>query len=232
MRPEVQIDAVFTTREGSSRASVTFNRVIIGGWTGRDKDALQHHIDELSALGIKPPAKTPTFYAVSVLNLTASDVIDVVGDASSGEVEYILIQHKGELWVGAGSDHTDRHFEQHGITLAKQMCAKPIAPEFWPLDELRKHWDQIRMRSFIPESGNEVLYQDGTFGSLLSPDELLERLAEDGMSMEDGTVLFGGTTNAIGGIRFSKQFRYELVDPELNRKIGGYYEVQPLGIAG
>lgn len=232
MQPQVQLDVTFVSRTGRLTKPVTFDRAIIGGWTGRDKQALQHHIDELAALGVKPPAKTPMFYAVSVLNLTMAKAIDVVGDASSGEVEYTLIQHDGALWVGAGSDHTDRHFEQFGITLAKQMCAKPLAAEFWPLHEIRDHWDQIRMRSFIRENDTETLYQEGAFGGLLSPDELLERLAADGGAMREGTLLFGGTTSAIGGVRFSTDFRYEITDPVLDRTIGSHYEICPLPISG
>ncbi|MCB2105045.1 MAG: DUF2848 family protein, partial [Rhodobacteraceae bacterium] len=51
MPAQVVFDADFTTREGSRRDRVTVHKVIVGGWTGRDRDALQHHIDELAKIG-------------------------------------------------------------------------------------------------------------------------------------------------------------------------------------
>ena len=81
------------------------------GWTGRDKDALQHHIDELAKIGVQAPEKTPMFYRVGVSRLTVADAIEVIGDGSSGEVEYVLIQFEDRIWVGLASDHTDRVYE-------------------------------------------------------------------------------------------------------------------------
>ncbi len=52
------------------------------------------------------------------------------------------LQHDGRLWVGAGSDHTDREVEKYGVSVSKQMCDKPIAPEFWPIVEVAPHWDK------------------------------------------------------------------------------------------
>ena len=43
----------------------------------------------------------------------------------------MLLQHAGRLWVGTGSDHTDREVEKYGVTVSKQMCDKPVAPVFW-----------------------------------------------------------------------------------------------------
>ena len=43
----------------------------------------------------------------------------------------MLIQSGGTLYVGVGSDHTDRKVETYNITASKQMCDKPIAPELW-----------------------------------------------------------------------------------------------------
>ena len=155
-----KINAKFTSKSEKMTEEIVINRAIVGGWTGRDKDALQHHIDELAKIGVKAPEKTPMFYRVGVSRLTTADAIEVIGDGSSGEVEYVLIQRENRIWVGAASDHTDRVYEHMGITVAKQLCDKPIATEFWPLDEVESHWDQIKIRSYIQEDGEEVLYQD------------------------------------------------------------------------
>ena len=232
MSARVEFDATFTSRTGQERDRVTIEKVIVGGWTGRDKAALQHHIDELAKIGVKPPAKTPLFYRVGVSRLSVADAIEVIGDGSSGEVEYVLLNHKGRIWVGAGSDHTDRVVEHMGITVAKQLCDKPIATEFWPLDEVEGHWDQILIRSTIHEAGGEVVYQDGGVAGLLSPSELLDHLKADGGTLREHTLMFGGTCGAIGGVRFSPRFALDLIDPVLNRRISHAYDVVPVPILG
>jgi len=119
-----------------------------------------------------------------------------------------------------------------GITVAKQLCDKPFAPEFWPLDEVSDHWDQLQIRSHILEDGAEVLYQDGQVSGLLSPDELLASLREAGGALDEGTFLFGGTCGAQGGVRYSEMFRFALIDPVLGREISHTYKVTPVPIEG
>src|SRR5579864_3414202 len=92
-------------------ASVRVDRLVIAGWTGRDKAAVEKHIEELAVLGVKRPPTTPVFYRASAARLTLDDEIEVLGETSSGEVEFVLLQHGGRLWVGTGSDHTDRQVE-------------------------------------------------------------------------------------------------------------------------
>lgn len=232
MSARVEFDATFTSRDWKERDRVTIEKVIVGGWTGRDKAALQHHIDELAKIGVKPPTKTPLFYRVGVSRLSVADAIEVIGDGSSGEVEYVLLKHKGRIWVGAGSDHTDRVVEHMGITVAKQLCDKPIATEFWPLDEVEGHWDRILIRSTIHEAGAEVVYQDGDVAGLLSPAELLAHLKADGGELAENTLMFGGTCGAIGGVRFSPRFALDLIDPVLDRRISHAYDVVPVPILG
>lgn len=232
MPAQVQFDAAFVTRDGTSRKSVTITKAVVGGWTGRDKAALQHHIDELAKLGVKPPAQTPLFYRVGVSRLTIADAIEVIGEGSSGEVEYVLLMQEGVIWVGAGSDHTDRVVEHMGITVAKQLCDKPIATTFWPLAEVEGHWEQLALRAFIDEDGARVLYQDGRVAGLLTPADLLAEYRKTGNELEDGTLMFGGTCGAIGSVRYSPRFELELVDPVLGRTISHGYSVTPVPILG
>ena len=35
---------------------VEVTSLVIAGWTGRNKEAVQHHIDELAAIGVAPPS--------------------------------------------------------------------------------------------------------------------------------------------------------------------------------
>src|SRR3954468_2258849 len=91
-------------------------RLVVAGWTGRDQAALEAHIRELEALGIARPKSTPIFYRVAAALLTTADVIEVIGGDSSGEVECIVYALGEGLWLGLGSDHTDRKAEAIGVT--------------------------------------------------------------------------------------------------------------------
>ena len=232
MKPSIEFDAVFETSAGETTETVTVSKVIVGGWTARDRDALQHHIDELAKIGVTPPERTPMFYRVGVSRLSTAEAIEVIGVGSSGEVEYLLLKHGGQIWIGAGSDHTDRVYERMGITPAKQLCDKPIARRFWLLSEIEPHWDQLIIRSRIVENGSEVLYQEGGVAGLLSPSELLHAWKCEGEMLSDGTIMFGGTCGAIGDVRFSSRFIFELFDPVFDRSICHRYDVHPVPIKG
>ena len=136
---------------------VPIRTAIIAGWTGRDQVALQKHIAELEALGVKPPASTPIFYRVAASRLTTAPVIEVTGESSSGEVEFVLLHHGGRLWVGIGSDHTDRDVETYNITVSKQMCEKPVSGEFWEISSVAEHWDSLVLRSYVHEAGERIV---------------------------------------------------------------------------
>jgi hypothetical protein len=226
-------DLAFTihTRTGPMATRLPIRRAVIAGWTGRDAKARDHHIAELEALGIARPAATPIFYRVAASRLTFADAIEVSGDRSSGEVEFILVQAGGKTYVGVGSDHTDREVETYGVTVSKQMCDKPIASELWAFEDVERHWDRIVLRAHALIDGERVLYQEGALSGMLAPHELIAKgFGPAGMS--DGTVLFGGTFRARGGIRPAARFEFEIDDPVLERRIGGGYDVMELPILG
>ena len=215
---------------GSQRSAVMINRLVVAGWTGRDPVAVEKHIKELEELGVKRPASTPIFYRASVARLTTQGVIEATGEASGGEVEYLLLKHDGRLWVGAGSDHTDRQVETYGVTVSKQMCDKPMATQFWAYDEVAPHWDRLMLRSYVTEGGKRSTYQDGTVAAMLPPEDLLARYGAD--KMTDGTLMFCGTLAARGGVRATPNFEFELEDPVLGRKISHGYRVISLPVLG
>jgi hypothetical protein len=228
----IRIKATFHGATGTTQNEVTIAQAVIAGWTGRDAAAVQKHIKELEALGVKPPATTPIFYRCSATRITTAETIEATGTASSGEVEYVLLQSGGKLWVGVGSDHTDREVETYGVTVSKQMCDKPIAAQFWPYDQVAPHWDKLMLRSFIPEKGQRVLYQEGAVAGMLSPMDLIGRYTNGGKALAENTIMFCGTFAAKGGIRPADRFDYELEDPVLGRKIGSGYAIETLPVLG
>jgi Protein of unknown function (DUF2848) len=218
-------------RSGSSRTDVAIDQAVIAGWTGRNAAAVEKHIRELEALGVKRPASTPIFYRVSAARITATDTIEAVGENSGGEVEFVLLEHAGRLWVGTGSDHTDREVEKYGVTVSKQLCDKPIAREFWSYDDVAPHWDRLVLRAHVVEIGRRVLYQEGTVAAMIAPKDLISRYDKSG-ELPPGTIMFGGTLAAQGGVRPANEFAFELEDPVLGRKIAHAYKVRTLAILG
>lgn len=216
---------------GERTVQISITQLIVAGWTGRDEAAVQHHVEELAAIGIPRPKTTPIFYRVSSSRLIQAPNVEMIGAASSGEAECMLLQHEGETWVGLGSDHTDREAETHGITLSKQMCDKPVARTLWAYADVKDHWDQLILQSFIQEEGKDVLYQDGTLAALRSPEDLIGRYCADGR-LPDGTAMFCGTHAAIGGIRPASPFTMVLKDPVLDREIRHQYRVISLPVEG
>jgi hypothetical protein len=212
------------------RREVVVKDAVIAGWTGRDAIAVEKHIKELEALGVKRPATTPIFYRVAAARLTTDDTIEAVGESSGGEVEFVLLQDAGRLWVGAGSDHTDREVEKYGVTVSKQLCDKPIASVFWSYEEVAPHWDELILRAHVIEGGKSALYQEGAVTAMMHPQALLEK--HSSTSLRDGTLLFGGTLAAHGGVRPTSEFSFELEDPVLGRKIAHRYRVRILPILG
>jgi hypothetical protein len=224
------------------KAEVTITDAVVAGWTGRDAAAVEKHIRELEALGVKRPATAPIFYRVSASRLTTAETIEVVGETSGGEVEFVLLQHGGRLWVGTGSDHTDREVEKYGVTVSKQMCDKPMAPVFWAYDEVAPHWDRLILRAHVTEGGKPTLYQEGPVSAMLHPRDLMERhsASKDARERADdrsgrlpeNTLMFCGTLAARGGVRATRDFAFELEDPVLGRKIAHAYRVRTLPILG
>ena len=212
-------------------AEVVIDQAVIAGWTGRDPVAVEKHIKELEALGVKRPATTPVFYRIAAARLTTSDAIEAVGESSGGEVEFVLLQHAGRLWVGTGSDHTDREVEKYGVTVSKQMCEKPIAPAFWAYDAVATHWDRLILRSHVVEGGKRALYQEGAVTAMMDPRALIARHGGDGR-LPEGTLMFCGTLAARGGVRPTNEFAFELEDPVLGRKIAHAYRVRTLPVLG
>jgi len=215
----------------ATRRDVPIDDAVVAGWTGRDAAAVEKHIKELELLGVKRPATTPIFYRVSAARLTTDSEIEVVGERSGGEVEFVLLQHGGRLWVGTGSDHTDREVETYGVTVSKQMCDKPLAREFWAFDDVAPHWGSLILRAYVTEGDARVPYQEGTVAAMLDPGNLLARYAKDGRLAEN-TLMFCGTLAAKGGVRPTGHFAFELEDPVKRRKIAHAYSVRSLPILG
>lgn len=208
-------------------SDVDIEELVIAGWTARDVSALEHHIEELKAIGVQPPSKVPLYYRLAACLLTQAESIQVLGNDTSGEVEPVLVGTPDRLWVTVGADHTDRRVESYGVAVAKQLCPKIVARAAWRFEEVEPHWDRLVLRSFIEEGNRKILYQEGTLDRLRAPRELIAGWRGDAR-LPSRVAMFLGTVPAIGAIRSSPRFTMELEDPVLGRKLAHAYEIHAL----
>ncbi len=201
----------------------SIEHVIVAGWTGRNRDAVDHHIEELAQLGISAPSHIPLYYKVSGSLLTQQNHIQVLGASSSGEVEPLLIRQQDHWYLGLGSDHTDRALEAFSVAASKQACAKPVASELWRLDTLKDHLDDIILRCHITENKDTVLYQTGSLAQILPLHQLMLE-----SQLPAHAAMLCGTLGAIGSVRPALEYQMELEDPVLNKTIRLAYSVSEL----
>lgn len=213
------------TKQGRSTLSLSYERVFAIGYAGRNTEKTMEHIRELERdLGVPAPKKIPTIFQCGNYVLTQERDLAVIGPKTCGEVEYVIVVKNGKIYIGAGSDHTDRELEAASVPKAKQICAKPIAPVLWDYEELKDHWDGITLSSWQTVDGREIPYQKGTLADILPVEAILKELNER-VGGIDNCVIFSGTVPVLDGFRYGANFRYEMADKTLDRKITSDYNV-------
>ena len=224
------VDLRLEAEGGQTALRFACERMFNAGYTGRNQEEVRRHIEELAHKGIPGPPETPTLYPVIRSALVGDPVVEVYGRGTCGEAEYVLlVENERRVFVGVGSDHTDRILEEHDIPRAKQICPNVIGRVVWPLDEVEGHWDLLTLRSHQVADGREVLYQEGALGRLMAPAELMAFVrAKSGAPLE-GSVIFSGTLAALtGGFVYGSRFTAEIADPRRERRLTLSYDVRTL----
>ena len=218
--------------DGGRTIELRPRRLVVAGWTGRDRAAIQHHIEELGRLGVAPPSAVPLYYRLAHALLTQDETVEALGASSTGEAEPVLVRAEGRWWLTVGSDHTDRDAEAWSVAGSKQMCAKPLGRSAWVWAEVEAGADAMQLRSEILENGDWVAYQEGALARIRPLAELLAGLPAD-VVVEDGLVMFCGTLGAIPdaegrGVRPAAAMRVEIVDSVRGRTLRHEYRVTTL----
>ncbi len=211
-----------------SAVSVGIDDLVIAGWTGSDKAAVEAHIEELAALGVPRPTTVPIYFHNAAALLTTADQIQVPGNNSSGEVEFVMFGHSDGMLIGVGSDHTDRKVESYDIVVSKQMCAKPVSPEVWRYADVVDHFDRLMLRSWAVDGGERRLYQEGPVTAMCAPEELIGKYLDSADSLPPGMAMYCGTLAVHGGVVSAARFEIELDDPVRGRKLTHGYDVKTL----
>ncbi|MFP6850677.1 MAG: DUF2848 domain-containing protein [Pseudomonas sp.] len=223
----MKLDFSLETPTGTETLQADIKQLIVAGWAGRDIHAIEHHIEELAAIGVPRPSAVPLYYRVASNQLSQSENLQVIGSESSGEVEAFVFSVAGVQYLSIASDHTDRKLEAYSVALSKQLCVKPVARSAWRLDEVADYWDELQVRSRIIENGHEVLYQDGSLATLRSATDLINGYSGS-PALDDGYAMTCGTVAVIGGIRPAPVFEMELYDPRRQRSIRHRYSLSIL----
>jgi len=207
-----------------------YDRMFNAGYVGRNQAEVRRHVEELAKKGIPGPKNVPTLYPVVCSALSASEEIEVFGDKTSGEVEYVLlVSNQNEIYVGLGSDHTDRHLEESDIPRAKQICPNIISSTVWPLNDVLAHWNNLIMRSWVYKQGEKILYQEGPLALIMDPKALMDFVRSCIKDPFEKIVIFSGTVGMLTGeFVFGERFAAELADPDARRKLTLSYDIKPL----
>ena len=101
------MDIRLTLEQKGKSAPLTFSytRMINAGYVGRDQEEVRRHIDELAKKGIPGPKTTPTAYPVICRMMVTDPEIEVYGDETCGEAEYVLfVENDGTIYVAANGN--------------------------------------------------------------------------------------------------------------------------------
>jgi 4-hydroxyphenylacetate 3-monooxygenase len=218
--------AIIEQAGGELTREFSVSRMYNLGSATRNADVARPHQEEVAAAGVKIALHIPTprIYPIDPCMLTSATEIGAHGARSSGEVEIVLVK-SDRLYVGVGSDHTDRDLERASIVWSKAACANILAPRLWAWDEIADHWDRCRIRSHV----DGRLYQDVGVDAFISPPDILRILEERVVLPQGDFVVFCGTIVALAKeLGFGDHWSFEMEDPVRGRTIRHDYRIAQL----
>jgi hypothetical protein len=167
---------------------------------------------------------------ISSWAVLTDNYIGVQRPKTSGEVEIVtIVDENDEVFVSVGSDHTDRSLETIDIPWSKQVAPNVVAPQMWRWNDVKDHWDDIHMESWVIDQGETVKYQEAMVNEFWTPAEMVQGLRESVTRVAGANILFSGTVVSIGEkLRFAESWTIKMTDPVLNRVIEHTYTVDVL----
>jgi len=216
------INTLAFNRPDGTEFFARLSRTVAAGYTGRDRQMIQAHIDELAAQGIAPPANVPMLFPVLPTLVTNAAEIAVVGDNTTPEIEVAVFRADGTDYVTVASDQTDRIWEAVSITMSKNICPKVVGTTAWPVTDVADHWDQLQLTASCGDTslqhGNLSLMQP--LGDILA---FVDRI--DGPEREGRLVLSGTIPTDHQPPKGETTIELRLHDPVLQRTIEHRYRL-------
>jgi 4-hydroxyphenylacetate 3-monooxygenase len=219
----MRIEAFVEQPTGRVAQHFVIRRMYNFGSATRDPGVAVAHQQEVAHSGIHIALSVPAprIYPIASHAIATADEVFVHNEETSGEVEIVVIE-ADRLYVGVGSDHTDRALERTSILWSKQACPNVLAPVLWPWDDVAAIWDDCVLRAWV----DGRLYQEVAAGKFLSPPDMLRTLRERvaGVPARD-VVVFGGTIVALDKkLGFGAHWQFALTAPD-GREIRHAYHV-------
>jgi hypothetical protein len=222
-RKKLELDLILETKDEKRKLIFNYERMVNAGYVGKNQKEVRRHIQELAEKGIPGPKSTPVLFPVVCRTLVTDSAIEVYSKKTSGEAS------ENEVYVGLGSDHTDRHLEEIDIPRSKQICPNLMSRKVWLLEEVEDHWDDLLMKATVVKDGQEILYQQGFLGLLLNPTELMAFVRSKFHGSLENLIIFSGTIGMLTGeFVFAEKFSAQMIDEKLKRRIEIGYDVRPL----
>jgi hypothetical protein len=229
MLPQYTVTLNVENKDGSlDTMDFEVERLANARFTARDREGMRQLLNKWSAEGHERlPVENPAVCFSSRYLLTNGDAIEVQGGETSGEVEFVVYRlNKDQYYISVGSDHCDRSWlDRMSQEKPKQMCPRVISTHVWPYEDIKDHWDDLILRSWVIKNGERQLYQDSPVSTQCAIETLFEI---EPLIREDGVVLMGGTVDELIGFVYEDEFEMELYDPVLDRSIKHSYTIHPL----
>jgi hypothetical protein len=228
MLPEYRVEMEVQNVDGSvEHVPFLVGKLAMARFTARDRATMRSWLDAEREKGMTGyPLENPSICFAGRYLLTSAEEIEVQGPETAGEVEFVVFRDGSRLYITVGSDHCDRSsMSLKYEDKPKQMAPRVIAKQFWRYEDVRDHWDQLHLRSWVTKNGVRMLYQDSPVATQCTVEQLFEH---DRRVADSGTVLFGGTVDELMHPVYEDEFEMELSDPILNRSLRHRYAVTAL----
>lgn len=207
--------------------AVSPERVYNLGSATVDATAALAHQEEVADVGVRIAfdIPAPRIYPMATSSVTTDPTIGVHSDRTSGEVEIVLVVASGELYVGVGSDHTDRDLERASIIWSKQYCPSVLGRRVWRWADVEPAWPRLLLESTV----DGELYQSSLASVFLPPLEILRVLGERVTELPGSYLVYCGTYTSIAKrIAFGRSWTATLRDPDTGDRLDLAYEVVDL----
>jgi hypothetical protein len=218
--------------DGDNPEEMNFDvqKLLLAGYTFRDQEQIRKHLEEEAREGFTASLEFPRLGPKLRDRITTSDRIEVLPNIkTSGEAEFVLLVQGDDIYIGIGSDHSDRDTEKYDMFISKQMCPCVISKKVWRYVDIKDHWDDIIKRAWVDNKGQRQLYQDVKLEKFMKPEDILDKVKERVEGDLSGTVIYAGTEAAIGGgIIYTSYFEAELDDKKTGKVISCSYYIEPI----
>jgi len=210
---------------GAEQRTFDVSRVYNLGFTIRDTEKMQAHLDEVVGVHVDWPDRPPVIFPISPWATIVSDDVPIQYKTTSGEIEIVMIVDDGQLYVTCGSDHTDRELEKTDIPWSKQVAPNIVASTVWPWTDVKDHWEQVQMESYV----DGKLYQKAGVAEFWSPEEMVDSVKGRIPELPGARVFFSGTVVSVDELMdFGLQWTLKMIDPVAGRTIQHDYKVSVL----